>query len=147
MNYTVVPASIRHIKLLDATLRGKEFLFGTNSRRALRIAFLQSTYAKTALIDGKPVAMWGVMKSAMSDEGEAWAAFSQEAIKHPKAMIKDGRQEAIEMARHAGTLYAKINPADPKSEGFSRALGFVKTGIFAEQFEIIVLGAQICQFP
>lgn len=127
MNHTVVPASIRHVKLLDATLRGKEFIPGLPSRVALRLALMRSPFALTAIIDGRPAAMWGVMRNALSDSGEVWVAIGSEAAHRPIALIKEARRQIEIMARETGTLYAMINREDGRAVAFAGALGFART--------------------
>jgi hypothetical protein len=129
--YEVIPASIRHVKPLAATLRPAACAalagFGVDARRALHFALRHALYSRTAVIGGEPVAMWGTHGAMMSDQVTIWAAFSQKATKFPLAIVRKARAELAAIANGENRLYASVSEDDERAMVFARAIGFHET--------------------
>lgn len=126
--YHVVPASVRHIKPLAETLRPAacETLarFGLDARRGLLTTFRASRYRRTAIIQGRPVAMWGTHGGMLSDHAELWAAFTTEAVRFPLAIVRGARKELAALTEGGIWLYAKVSKDDEKALLFAETVGF-----------------------
>lgn len=126
--YEVVPASVRHVKPISLQLRPQACVsllnYGLHPRASLRRAFMGSFYAKTATLDGNPVAMWGAQGPAMSDHAMVWVAMGQSAMKYPLAILRRAREELRTIAHTCGDLYAHVSKDDPRAVLFAETLGF-----------------------
>lgn len=129
--YEVVPGSIRHVKPLALSLRPASCAalrgFGQDPRRALLSAFTASSYARTAMIDGAPVAMWGTHGVLMSNQATIWAAFSKAATQFPLAIVRRARAELNAMAEGGNRLYAAVLKEDERAMLFAETIGFRQT--------------------
>lgn len=90
-----VPASPAHIGRI-ATAMGEwdriECEAGGHSpKEALRLSLRSSSLAWTALVDRRPVAMWGVSAvNVLEGIGTPWMLGADEARKHPRAFYRGG---------------------------------------------------------
>lgn len=126
--YTVVAASVRHIKPLSMALRAGACAtlrdFGADPRQALRRAYVDSFYCRTALIGGVPVAMWGAQGSLLSDHAVVWLALGHDAARHPLAVVRAARRELALMCATRDNLHAVISQDDAGALVFAESLGF-----------------------
>jgi len=126
--YRVETASVVHVKPLAARLREQDCRmlrsFGASPRAALRRAFAESRYCRTALIGCDPVAMWGYCAPALSDCADVWAALTDLAAAHPFAIVRRALVELKQMAARAGVLYARIDRGNGRAMLFAVSLGF-----------------------
>lgn len=80
-----VDAQASHVALLRQNLRpndANEILrLGVSIEKALWRSYRNSVYRKSAFIDGKIAAMWGVIGSMLTDEGTVWLLTSPEVYK------------------------------------------------------------------
>lgn len=97
MNLELIPARRHHCGKLARALRHehRESLerVGNNVHKALRVAYDDSAYARTLLIDGKVAVMGGITGSLLAPYGMVWIAMTQEATRYPIAVIKILRQQ------------------------------------------------------
>jgi hypothetical protein len=128
VNYEIVPSSIRHIRPMAKSMRREAAMaldgYGFNPRIGLRRAFLSSFRCRTALVDGKPVAMWGVAGTLLSDSAQVWLVLSPEAAKMPRAVVREARGALEAIRLDYRDLWTTILPNDPASVRFALALGF-----------------------
>lgn len=73
----IVPATVRHIGPIAHQMRAIDRLecqvFGHTPKQALRIGMTHSVQAATALLDGRPVAMFGVTPiNLLAGHGRPW---------------------------------------------------------------------------
>lgn len=145
-NYEVVQASVLHVKPLASCLRPAACItvqmFDLDVRQALRSTVRRATYARTALLDGHPVAMWGMEGPALSDRATAWAAFGEPAVRFPLAIMRRARSELGLMREKAGDLYAFVGRNDERALLFARSLGFEFVNGEGEdpRFAVMMLG-------
>lgn len=128
MNYEITTASIRHVRPMSRHLRAAACMtlrgFGFDSRRALHRAFLQSIYCRTALIDGKPVAMWGVVAGLMSETAYVWLVISDQIANIPLSITREAKAELSKIMEHYDELAATVLPDDDAAIRFAVYLGF-----------------------
>lgn len=128
-DYSIVKASIRHVKPMALSMRPAGYFamehYGGDPRRSVFQAFRQSFYCRTALIDGKPVAMWGVASTLLNEYAEVWLVLSHEIGRMPLAIVREARAELSRVTEDYSHLEATILPEDEASIRFAQFLGFV----------------------
>ncbi len=128
VDYQIVPASILHVKPMVARIRTASYIglqaFGLNPRQALHRVFIKSFYSRTAIIDGQPVAMWGVAGTILGDCGEPWLVLSQQVTDMPVAIVREARHELKSMMNERETLVVNMIPDDDEALRFALHLGF-----------------------
>ena len=91
----LVPAQFRHINRIANNLREIDGIecrsTGRTPKDALREAFFSSKQAWTALVDGRPEAMFGVVvTSVLTGEGVPWFLGTEEVYRHGRELIMWG---------------------------------------------------------
>lgn len=126
--YTVVAASVKHIRPMSRTMRREAAVaigeYGFNPRAGLRRALVASSYARTALQDGQPIAMWGVKATLLGDTGFVWLVLSDEATKMPLSVLREARNELAVIMRDKREVAATVLPNDEAAIRFAVHLGF-----------------------
>jgi hypothetical protein len=127
-DYQVVKARALHVKPMARQLRAAACItlqgFGLNAREALRRAFVQSSYCRTAVADGAPIAMWGVKNTVLSDTGVVWLVLSDAVTKMPVAIVKEARAELAKIMEYLDEIAITVLPDDEAAVRFACALGF-----------------------
>lgn len=93
----LVPASPVHIGPIANRMREMDKLecsaMGKTTKQALRAGLYTSDDCVTALVDGVPHAMFGlVIESALGGCGTPWFLGTDEVYRHPRAMLSVGPQ-------------------------------------------------------
>lgn len=126
--YSIVPASVRHIRPLSRSMRAAGCIamagFGVNARVGLRRAFVASPHCQTALIDGKPAAMWGVAGMLLGDSACAWLVLSEQVTRLPVAISREARKALRAAAMEYDEVLATVAPDDDEAVRFALHLGF-----------------------
>lgn len=126
--YSIERASARHIRPMAAHLRAAACItlqgYGYNPRQALHRAFIASFYCRTALSNGRPVAMWGVTGTLMSDVAFVWLVLSQEITKIPLSITRDARRELAKIMENYDEIATTVLPDDEAAIQFAVHLGF-----------------------
>ena len=126
--YSIVRASIRHIRPMSEVMRPASAAavqgYGFNPRTGLRRAFTSSFHCRTALVDGKPVAMWGVAGTLLGDTANVWLVLSAAAQKMPRAVLREAKAELEQTMRYYGAVVTTVLPDDAASVRFAIHLGF-----------------------
>lgn len=127
-SYEVLPASVMHIRPMARAMRAASVItvegFGYNPREALRRIFVSSFYCRTAVMDGKPVAMWGVCGSILGDEATVWLVLSNAIQALPKAIVREARAELAKVAENYRVVNTTVVPDDEVALRFAIFLGF-----------------------
>lgn len=130
--YRIVAASPRHIRRLSAELRAASCLsleqFGVEPRRGLHNAFVQSFYCRTALVDDRPAAMWGVVGSLVDEGVFVWVALSKRLAAMPPAVLRGARAELRAIMEQYGQISTTVLPDDEAALQFAVCLGFHDRG-------------------
>lgn len=126
--YSVVQASIGHIKPMAAQMRTAACVtlqgFGFRPREALRRAYVSSRYCRTAVIDGRPVAMWGITGPLLSDGAYVWLVLSDRIASMPVAVVREARAELARFMTNYRELAITVLPDDEAAIRFALYLGF-----------------------
>lgn len=126
--YSIVPASIRHLKPMAAQLRAAACItlqgFGLTPRPALHRAFLASSYCRTAMRDGKPIAMWGVKSTLLGDTALVWLVLSESVTSMPISIVKEAKAELAKVMETKREIAITVLPDDEAAIRFAVYLGF-----------------------
>lgn len=117
--YQVIPASIQHVKTLSLDIEADY-----DARRVLHRLFMDSSTRRTIIVDGKPVAMWGVNGPLLADTAIVWLALGRTASKWPVSVVRCATAELKKLATRIGKLYAAIGENDASAIAFAEAIGF-----------------------
>lgn len=126
--YEVVPSTALHVRPMSAKLRAAAAItlqgFGYRPREALRRAYVASRYCRTALMDGKPIAMWGVKGTMLDDVAFVWLVLSDEVTRFPLAVVKEAQAELAKIMETVDEVAITVLPDDEAAIRFACYLGF-----------------------
>lgn len=99
--YEIVDATREHVLDLRDRLRPLDVRecagYGASARSVLYRTFRRSFYARTALSDGRVIAMWGLGGALVGDEGNPWFLTAREVERFPIAVVREARYGVAEM--------------------------------------------------
>jgi hypothetical protein len=128
MNYEITAATVRHIKPMAAKLRAAACMtlskYGYEPRRALHRVFRASFYCRTALVYGKPAAMWGVTGTVMSETACVWLVLSDQIAAIPRSIVQEAKRELSVIMQHYSEVATTVLPDDDAAIRFAIYLGF-----------------------
>lgn len=101
--------------------------YGYSPRPALHRAFVASSHCRTALKDGKPVAMWGVSAPILGDTAIVWLVLAEKTGIVPYAIVREARAELQRVADFYPRILMTVLPDDEASVRFALHLGFLPT--------------------
>lgn len=126
--YEAVKGSIRHVRPMSRQLRAAACMtlqgFGYDPRKALHKAFMQSFYCRTALMNGSPVAMWGVTGTLLSCEAFVWLVLSDRIANIPLSIVREAKSELSRIMQNYDELATTVLPDDEAAIRFAVYLGF-----------------------
>ncbi len=127
-DYSIVKSSIRHIRPMSRHLRAAACItlqgFGFNPRVALHRAFMASRYCMTAMVDEKPVAMWGVKATLLGDGAFVWLVLSDQIAAIPRAIVGEAKAELSRIMDNYDEIAITVLPDDMAAVRFAVYLGF-----------------------
>ncbi|KQN09821.1 hypothetical protein ASE85_02485 [Sphingobium sp. Leaf26] len=146
MKVEVVPARVTHIGPVASRIRDIDRIeceaMGHSPKKALRDGFLLSDRCWTALVDGRPEAMFGsVTVSALDRLATVWFLGTDEVYRHGRELLAWGPgliAKAVDSSWRAGNL---VSSANGKAIRLLRAWGFT-----VEPEEQMVNGIPFRQF-
>lgn len=128
MSYTVVQGRRTHIAPVanGMSIEDKDHLAraGFTPRSAVRRMFLDSCRVWTAVMDGRPVAMWGIRGPMMADSGEAWLVLTGGLRRRPFAVVKEAMRGLAKMLEIKREITSSMICFDKRACRFAEALGF-----------------------
>lgn len=129
VDYTIVEAKPWHCGQMSRLLRHEHqeaiAKIGVNTHRELRAAFDESCFRRACIVDGKVIALWGVVSPEISAYGIVWLAVAQAIRKYPIALIKEVRHQLAEMMLVKRFLICTVLDNDETAKRFAAFLGFV----------------------
>lgn len=129
--FEIIPARAHHCGQMARRLRHKHAeavaLMGMDSHREIRRCFDASPFRRAWLIDGKLGALGGIAGNNISTRGFVWLAVAQDAVRYPKAMVREARRQLAEIMSTRFELTTIIAEHDEASKRFALAIGFVPT--------------------
>lgn len=113
----VVPARITHVGPIASRIRAIDRLeceaMGQSPKHALRQGFRLSDHCWTALVDGRPEAMFGAITwSALDRRSTVWFLGTDEVYRHGRELLAWGPgliARAVDSSRWAGNLVSSAN--------------------------------------
>lgn len=98
---------------------------GITPYNALYSSYQRSLYAKSAFIDGKLVAMWGLAGTYLGPAGYPWLALAPSVEKYPFKVVFRYRQELKEMLQLFPVLIEDVDVRNVKSVRLLKLMGFI----------------------
>jgi ribosomal protein S18 acetylase RimI-like enzyme len=116
--------------------------FGLGAKQALRRGLIESEFAWTALVDGKPEAMFGVVTvSAIEGLGRPWFLGTDEVYRRGRDMLRIGEQAVAAM------LDSSPHLANLVSAGNGRAIRLLERwGFTVEEESQLISGTPFRAF-
>jgi hypothetical protein len=125
----IVPSKIDDVYRIAANLRNEDAAeitgFGLDPRTALRNSFRHAILRKTAFVDGKIAAMWGLGGAMLADSGTPWLMTTPVVERVPVMFLKVGRAQLAEMLTHRNFLENVVLASYRRACRFLEVLGFV----------------------
>jgi len=143
----LVPAEWKHINRIAANMRAIDAeecrAMGREPKQALRLAFMTSEKAWTALVDGAPHAMFGVVVESLLDRiGTPWFLGTDEVYRHGREMIQWGPGILSRMGDSSRRLMNLVSSDNRQAIRLLRKWGFTVAtdemtvrGVAFRQFE------------
>lgn len=105
----VVPARPLHVGPIATRMRDIDrlecMIGGLSPKQALREGLMGSATVWTALVDGRPEAMFGVVPvSTIEGRGCVWLLMTDDAMRHRKALVRLGWRYTQALHRHFPVL-------------------------------------------
>lgn len=130
----IVPAKLTHVGPIAIRMRAVDQLecriFGHSPKEALRLGLLSATVAWTALVDGRPEAMFGASTiSLLEGTGRPWMLMTDEAERHQKALVRLGRIYTAAIHRHYEQLENWVHVDNAAAIRWLSRLGFAVGGV------------------
>ncbi len=126
--FCIIEAKSVHVGIIAGQLgpdeRARFAHEGRNPRHVMRGFFRQSSYRRTALLDGRPIAIWGVTGTLCSSEGILWLRLTTAARKMPRLVVEESRKELARMLETRQRLVIYIAEHDRLALRFAGFLGF-----------------------
>ena len=102
---------------------------GHSPRQALREGLIASSLCRTAFVDGRPEAMFGlVVKSALAGEGTPWMLGTEAIYHHPRAMLRWGPRFVAAMLDSTPALSNLVAADNVRAIRMLRRWGFDLSG-------------------
>lgn len=102
---------------------------GHSPKQALRDGLIASSLCLTALLDGRPEAMFGlVVTSALAGEGTPWMLGTEAIYDHPRAMLRWGPRFVAAMLDSTPTLGNLVSIENGRAIRMLRRWGFTVAG-------------------
>ncbi|MFL6728060.1 MAG: hypothetical protein ACJ8FS_16330 [Sphingomicrobium sp.] len=125
----IIPARPTHIGPIATRMREIDKLecavFGHSPKNALRAGLMSASLAWTALVNGRPEAMFGVSTvSLLDNEGRPWMLMTDEAMRHSVALVRFGRVYTEAIQRHYAILQNWVHAENAVSIRWLSRLGF-----------------------
>lgn len=125
----IVPAAYRHVNRLARDMRPIDRAeceaMGRTPKQALRHGMMASTWVRTALVDGEPHAMFGVVvECALTGEGIPWFLGTDEVFRHGRDLIRMGPEILQRMGDSSRCLRNLVSADNAKAIRLLRRWGF-----------------------
>lgn len=142
----LVPAEWKHINRIAASIRAIDAeecrAMGREPKQAMRLAFMTSEKAWTALVDGVPHAMFGVVVESLLDRiGTPWFLGTDEVYRHAREMMQWGPGILSRMGDSSRRLSNLVSSDNHQAIRLLRKWGFS-----VANDEVIVRGVAFRQF-
>ena len=127
MTYEIVPFSPVHVGPLVARLGSQRKSmegFGNKARPWVRWLVGRSCQVEVALIEGRPVAMWGTLGTLASTEVSIWFLVADDIRDRKFAIARAAKRTIERILLTVDTITSVIVIGDPRARRFIEFLGF-----------------------
>lgn len=127
MTYDIIPASQIHVGSLMSQAHNlcvRILREGGSPRRKVRELLTGSRQAWTAMENGRPVAMWGVMGTLAAPVGVVWLIVADGVRSRRFAIVREARDYLRFMLETRSELVSVIPVAEDRALRFARFMGF-----------------------
>lgn len=97
---------------------------GVDPMVVLRYTFDRGSPMQIALVDGKPIAMWGIEWKTLLSAASLWMITTDEVRKNPIGFLRESRRVVREWSEIYGTLEGLVDSDFDTSIRWLRWLGF-----------------------
>lgn len=126
--FEIIDAKRQHLGPIARSVRHEHArllgLLGIDVHRKLVQSFQDSVYCKTYLVDGKPVAIWGIMGHLAATSGRVWLLIAQDVLHYKLRILKESRRELRALLGHFRRLETTVLVGDEKARRLAAVLGF-----------------------
>jgi hypothetical protein len=126
--YVIVDAVPRHCGALVRRMRAVHIenvaKAGKNAHAELRSVMGRSRICKSCVMDGRVVAMWGVMGSSLGDVGVVWLVAAESLVAMPFAFAREARRQLKILMQGYEEVATTILEGDEAAMRFAVFLGF-----------------------
>jgi len=124
----IIPALPVHVGIIAGQLTSEERErfkgYGRDARRVIRDFFRRSSYRRTALLDDRPAALWGITGTLIEPSGILWLRLSSTARKRVRLVIKEGREELWRILQIRREIVCYLHEEDIVAQRFAEFFGF-----------------------
>ena len=142
-HYEVVEAQAFDCGQISRKLRGAHEAalcrMGIRAHRELRHCFDQSAFRKAWKVDGRLVGLGGITGSHVAATGIVWLAFTEEARRHKRALVRTAKAELEKAMLLKHSLSTIILLRDEASFRFAHYLGFVLVKDWDGHFDTVLM--------
>jgi hypothetical protein len=143
---SVVPAERRHINTIANRLREIDreecAAMGRTAKQAMRLAHTTSAKAWTALVDGRPEAMFGVLvEDLIGGIGTPWFLGTDEVYRHGRELLMWGAGFVSRLSDSSRTLRNLVSAQNRQAIRLLQHWGFT-----VEENEVVVRGVAFRHF-
>ncbi len=125
----LVPAQLTHIGPLAHRIREIDLIecrtVGHSAKQALRAGLFHSTLCWTAMVEGRPEAMLGVVTSSLLDrEGVIWMLVSEKGAAQKRALLSLPAVVLPAIHKHYDILHNRVHSSNRRAIRWLAYLGF-----------------------
>ena len=126
--FQIIPAKPWHCGIIARKARAEHraavTALGIDLHRELALRFADTLEPKAWLINGKIAALGGVVATGLCADGYIWLAITEEARKHPLALVREAKRQLSEMMETRRELATVLLPTDKAALRLAIFLGF-----------------------
>jgi hypothetical protein len=126
--FEIIPAKPWHCGIAARNARAEHRAavkaLGLDLHRELSARFADTLEPKAWMIDGKLAALGGVMCTALCPGGYVWLTITEEATKHPLALVREARRQLELAMALQSELATVLIPEDKAALRLAVYLGF-----------------------
>ena len=121
-------ATVADAEYVSARLRTSDreelIATGADPDHSVQFCVISSDKAWTACVDGEPVMVFGCTCGMLAEWGEVWALGTDVCTRHPKSMLKFGREKLAEMLEKYPRLENYCDSRYQKALNWLSRIGF-----------------------
>lgn len=127
-SFEIIPAKPWHCGIIARKARAEHraavSALGIDLHRELAARFADTLEPKAWLIDGRVAALGGVLGTGLCAGGYVWLAITDEAAKHPLALVREAKRQLDQVMSIRRELATVLLPTDKAALRLAAYLGF-----------------------